>query len=273
VRVVVVTTTDDPWAGMFWGAYYRAGGIPPAAVFFLRPRRKTAWWKTVVEGLLLFGPLGSVSSWVSSRRTRQVLERTPELIFAGATGFHRVGTLNRGQGLQALERAAPHLLVSVGSPEIFKAPVLRTAAVGAVNVHNGRLPAYRGLFGSFWEAFEGEEWGYASIHVMETEIDAGPILAQGAVRLADRSLVDVLAAKKMLGGRLLAWLVRYVDKEGGFPPPCPYHAGDSPGYHSWPSLHDMSVLRLKKLRRRIKRSADMDPPGDTWPAGMALGDE
>jgi len=272
VRVVVATTTDDPWAEVFWGAYARAGGIAPVAVCFLHPRRKAPVWKTALEGLLLFGPLGGAGSWMASRRTRAILERRPEQIFAGTTQFHRLSTLNRGQGLQILERAAPHLLISAGSPEIFKAPVLRIATVGAVNVHNGRLPAYRGLFGSFWEAFKEEEWGYASVHVMAAEVDAGPVLAQGAVRLAGRSLPHVLAAKKQLGGKLLAWLVRHVEAEGGFPPPCPHAAGETPGYYTWPSLREMGALRLKRFRWRSRRPTDTHPPSDTWPAGMVLGD-
>jgi len=273
VRVVVATTTDDPWAEVFWGSYYRAGGIPPVAVCFLRPRRKAPVWKTALEGLLLFGPLGGAGAWMASQRTRAILERRPEQIFAGTTQFHRLSTLNKGEGFQFLERAAPDLFISAGSPEIFKAPVLRLATVGAVNVHNGRLPAYRGLFGSFWEAFKGEEWGYASVHVMAAEVDAGPVLAQGAVRLAGRSLPDVLAAKKQLGGKLLAWLVRYVEKVEGFPPPCPQAPRDTPGYYTWPSLREMGALTLKRLRPWSRRPAAGGPPVDTWPVEVALGDK
>lgn len=273
MRLVVATTLDDPLARVFWGAYDLAGGLSPEAVFFLEPRRKPPLWRSAIGGVLLFGPAGSLRSWVSARRSRLDLTRTPQRIFRGVKEVHRFDSLNRGEGLLALQRVAPHLLVSVGSPEIFKPPVLRAAAVGAVNVHNGRLPAYRGLFGTFWEAFGGEAWGYTSIHVMEQGIDSGAVLAQGGVRLAGRSLMEALVAKKQLGGRLLAWLVRFVDRDGGFPPPCPSSADAVSGYYSWPSLRDMSVLRLKRLRRALRRSPGVETAVDTWPAGLALGDK
>lgn len=273
MRVVVATTLDDPLSGVFWEAYYRAGGLPPAAVLFLLPRRRHALWGKVVEGLLLFGLVGSMRWWLLARRTREVLRRVPQQIFDGVKDFSRFGSLNGAEGLLALEREAPHLLVSVGSPEIFKPPVLRAAAIGAVNVHNGRLPAYRGLFGTFWEAFRGEDWGYTSIHVMETGIDSGPVLAQAAVRLTNRSLIDALVAKRYQGGKLLAWLVRFVEREGRFPPPCPYNADVPRGYYSWPSLREVALFGLKRLRNSVRRPARLDTPVDTWPVGMAIGDD
>lgn len=273
MRVVVATTLDDPLSGVFWRAYYRAGGLPPAAVFFLSPRRRRPLWRTAVEGVLLFGLAGSVRWWLLTRQTREVLKRAPQQVLDGVKNTYRFGSLNRGEGLLALERTAPDVLVSVGSPEIFKPPVLRAASIGAVNVHNGRLPAYRGLFGTFWEALRGENWGYTSIHVMEEGIDSGPVLAQGAVRLAGRSLMDALVAKKQQGGKLLAWLVRFVEREGGFPPPCPYNADVRQGYYSWPSLREMAWLGLKRLSHLVRRSARLDTPVDTWPAGTAIGDD
>jgi hypothetical protein len=271
VRILVATTVDDPWAETFWGAYYRAGGTPPEVVCFLRPRRRVPVWRSALEGLLLFGLLGAAGSWRTAQRTRARLLASPERIFAGVRSFHRLGTLNRGEGMELLEQTAPDLLVSVGSPEIFKVHALRVPAVGAVNLHNGRLPAYRGLFGSFWEAFNNEAWGYATVHVMAAEVDAGPVLAQAVVPLRGRSLLEVLAAKKHLGGRLLAWVVRHVETTGVFPPPCPPASGDTAGYYRWPSLREMSMLRLRRLRAGRRPAAA--PPIQAWPADLALNDK
>ena len=175
-----------------------------------------------------------------------------------------MSTLNEGDGLTELRASRPDLLVSVGSPEIFKPPVLATAAFGAVNVHNGRLPRYRGVFGTFWEMYCGEEWGCATIHVMEPKVDAGAVLAQGVVRLADRSLHDALVEKKREGGRLLAWLTRVVEVEGRYPAPRPHDGGIEPGYFGWPTLGQIVGLRL----RRLGRARGRDGPAVTaWPPG------
>jgi hypothetical protein len=272
VRLVVATTTDDPLMGEFWGAYYRAGGLSPTAVMFLKPRRTSTWWRRACEGLLLFGPSGAGRAWRMTREVRALVARSPQRLFPGTQTFHRVASLNRGEGWAALQEAMPDLLVSAGSPEVFRPHVLQMATIGAVNVHNGRLPAYRGLFGTFWEAHNDEAWGYACLHVMQPEIDAGPVLALGPVPLAGRRLWDVLAAKKRLGGALLAWLVRTSTRAGRLPPPCPDTPGQTAGYYSWPSLRDIGRWRLRRWRRWSARSPRDASTAIAWPPEFASGD-
>ncbi|MDQ7858929.1 MAG: formyltransferase family protein [Armatimonadota bacterium] len=272
MRLVVATTTDDPLAAVFWSAYATAGGPAPAAVFLVRPRRVRPAWRRAVEGLLIFGVADSLRSVRLARRTASALAGAPERVLAGASAIHRVATLNRGEGLAALERAAPDLLVSAGLPEILKPHVLRLPAIGAVNVHNGRLPAYRGLFGTFWEAVHGEEWGYASVHVMAPEVDAGPVLAQGAVRLAGRGLLDALVAKKQQGGRLLAWLVRHVEREGALPAPRPAAQDTAGAYYGWPTLRDAGRFALRRVRGRRAPALAGSAPA-LWPSGVAYAED
>ena len=272
MRLVVATTLDDPLMGEFWGAYYRTGGPPPAAVMFLEPRRTPAWWRRACEALLLFGPSGAGRAWKMSKNVRALVAHSPQRLFLGTQTFHRVASLNRGHGWTALQEAMPDLLVSAGSPEIFRPHVLRVATIGAVNVHNGRLPAYRGLFGTFWEAHNDEDWGYTCLHVMQPEVDAGPVLAVGSVPLAGRRLWDVLVAKKRLSGALLAWLVQTSERAGRLPPPCPCAPEQTARYYSWPSLRDMARWRLRRWRRRRTRSPRGPATVVAWPAEFADGD-
>ncbi len=273
MRIVVATTRDDPLAGVFWEAYYHAGGLSPSAVCFLLPQRRRAFWRRAIEGLILFGPAGSMKWWRLTHRTSRGLIKNPQLVFHGVDKFHVLRSLNGGVGLLTLKEEAPELLVSVGSPEIFRRSVLRAATVGAVNVHNGRLPLYRGVFGTFWEALRGEDWGYTSIHVMDRQIDSGSVLAQCAVRLSGRALMEVLVAKKRLGGRLLAWLVRFVEREGELPAACPYSVDGMGSYYSWPSLRETALLGLRRLGNSPGRPLQMNRPDDTWPREMAVADD
>lgn len=264
MRLVIATTADDPLAAVFWHAYQMAGGPAPAAVFFIAPRRRSGAARRILEALLLFGPVTSARAGTGGRRFREILSTQPSRVFPGTGQLRRVSTLNEGDGLAELRASRPDLLVSVGSPEIFKPPVLATAAFGAVNVHNGRLPRYRGVFGTFWEMYSGEEWGCATIHVMEPKVDAGAVLAQGVVRLAGRSLHDALVEKKREGGRLLAWLARVVEAEKRYPAPCPHNGGIEPGYFGWPTLGQIAGLRLRRLGRARSRGG---PAVTAWPPG------
>ena len=249
MRLVIATTVDDPLAAAFWHAYHAAGGPAPAAVFFIAPRRQPGAVRRITEALLLFGPITAARAWAGGQRLRETLLTEPSRVFPGAGQFRRVSTLNQGDGLAQLQASRPDLLVSVGSPEIFKPPVLAAATVGAVNVHNGRLPRYRGVFGTFWEMYCGEEWGCATIHVMEPKVDAGAVLAQSVVRLTGRSLHDALIEKKREGGRLLARLTQVVEAERRYPAPCPHDGGVEPGYFGWPTLGQIAGRRLRRLRR------------------------
>lgn len=262
MRVVIATTADDPLAAVFWHAYHAAGGPAPATVFFIAPRRRPGVARGILEALLLFGPITSARAWIGGRRLRETLLTQPSRVFPGTGQFQRVSTLNEDDGLTALRASRPDLLVSVGTPEIFKPAVLATAALGAINVHNGRLPRYRGVFGTFWEMYRGEEWGCATIHVMEPKVDAGAVLAQGVVRLTGRPLHDALVEKKREGGRLLARLTRVVEAERRYPAPCPHGGGVEPGYFEWPTLGDIAALRLRRLGRVRVRAG---PAATAWP--------
>lgn len=268
MRLVVVTNTEDPLSPIFWNAYFQARGMPPAAVVFLLPKRRRNPWRAAFEGVLLFGVRTSLRWWREGRRVRRLVREAPGRMFSGTTEFQYVLTLNRGAGMELLRSAPPDLLVSVGAPEIFKPPVLRTARIGALNVHNGRLPAYRGLFGTFWEALRGEPWGFTSIHVMEAAVDAGAVVAQSAVPLLGNPLSEALAAKKRQAGRLLAWLVRFVEEEGALPPACPYNADLRSAYFPWPSLGEIAWYRLR--RRQSHRMPLPHPPGARWPSSAAV---
>ncbi len=250
MRLVIATTVHDPLATTFWTAYAASGGPAPHAVFFIAPRRRTRVVREVLEAALLFGPLDAWRSWTARRRSRRVLLTAPERLFPGAAIRH-VSSLNRGEGFAALQQVVPALLVSVGSPEIFRRSVLDLPHVGAVNVHNGRLPAYRGLFGTFWEMRHGEPWGYASLHTMVPKVDAGSVLAEAAVPIAGRRLLEVLLEKKRQGGHLLAELVRFVEREGHLPPARP---GSDPrsSYYGWPTWRDLLAYRLVTRRSRMR---------------------
>jgi len=241
--MVVATTIEDPWAYLFWHAYREAQGVPPTSVFFLTPRRGRSVLRSGIEALLLFGPSGTVRTWARAKAVRDTLRRDPMRLFPGTQRFEHVASLNRPEGRARLRQEAPDLLVSVGSPEIFKAAVLQIPGLGAVNIHNGRLPTYRGLFGTFWEMHCGERWGHTSIHTMVAKVDAGGVLVESRTSLG-RSLFSVLEEKKVHGGRLLAWLTRYVDQHGRLPPARPGNGEQADGYFGWPSLTDLVRHRL-----------------------------
>lgn len=64
--------------------------------------------------------------------------------------------------------------------QIFEPPLLEACGDPA-NYHNGLLPAYRGLAATAWSVYDGVPRSGFSYHRMVEQVDAGPLLVQGAV--------------------------------------------------------------------------------------------
>lgn len=67
------------------------------------------------------------------------------------------------------------LLVNARTRFIYKSKILKTPKIGAINIHHGLLPGYRGLMCDFWALFDDRPTGF-SIHKMEKKIDNGAIV-------------------------------------------------------------------------------------------------
>ena len=63
-------------------------------------------------------------------------------------------------------------------PEIFTLP-----KHGTLNVHDSLLPAYAGFSPLIWALLNGEKEVGVTAHIMDDELDAGPIVAQKAVEV------------------------------------------------------------------------------------------
>ncbi len=226
MRIVLTTGPRDAFAGIFWQAYREAEGPPLAAVFVVagKKRAKEPLWQRAATPVALCGIGGCVRlaaavAKVPFPRDRAAgLHRDRESLWPGDPEVRSVASMNAPESLAALQALAPDLLVSVHTPQIFKPAVLAAARVAAINVHNGRIPLYRGSFGTFWEVMEGERTGYVSIHEMVEEVDSGRMVAAATVDLhPPGGFLDVMVEKKRAGGALLARLLREVSASGRLP--------------------------------------------------------
>jgi methionyl-tRNA formyltransferase len=75
------------------------------------------------------------------------------------------------------------VLLSAGYPRILPVSLLEPFRYGGLNIHPSLLPAYRGPSPVFWQIALGESRSGVTVHRLETEVDTGPILAQGETRI------------------------------------------------------------------------------------------
>ncbi|WP_162354544.1 formyltransferase family protein [Natrialba swarupiae] len=92
-------------------------------------------------------------------------------------------TNNRSNPKTALERVSPEsgidYLVACGWGYLLPDDVLSIPEQAALNCHSSYLPDYKGLSVYRPQWAHAERYGGATIHVMNEEIDEGPIITQG----------------------------------------------------------------------------------------------
>ncbi len=84
-----------------------------------------------------------------------------------------------------LHSAHVDILLNVYSLYIVHRDVLAAPRLGAFNLHPGPLPRYAGLNAVSWAIYRGEETHGVTVHKMESEIDAGPIVYQSFFPIGD----------------------------------------------------------------------------------------
>ena len=127
------------------------------------------------------------------------------------------------QAVPLIEALEPDLVVSFSYPHLLDARTIAAAKVGAINVHPGRLPQYRGV-NPMWAIYRGEPEIDVSVHRLASEFDTGDVLAvQTAVLDATPTpehILDLWTATT--GPTLDAAVTRLVAGDRGEPQP----AGD-----------------------------------------------
>jgi len=79
----------------------------------------------------------------------------------------------------------PDLLLCAAYPQIFGSALLATARLGGVNFHPSLLPRCRGANPIYWAIASGEKETGVSAHFMTQELDAGDLVAQIPIQIAE----------------------------------------------------------------------------------------
>ena len=97
-------------------------------------------------------------------------------------------------------RDAPTMALSLACLQIFRAELLKVFDL-AVNFHNGYLPDYKGLWATHWSVYQGEACSGYAFHVMDQEIDTGPIIRRGRVPIGQHDSPAQVERRKIAHAR------------------------------------------------------------------------
>jgi methionyl-tRNA formyltransferase len=111
------------------------------------------------------------------------------------------------------------VLVSTNWRTRLPAPVLTVARYGAINVHDALLPRYAGFGAVNWAIRDGCDHTGLTVHVMEEELDTGPILLQTRIDIGpcDTATIAYQRLVAQYGPAVLAALDRLARGERGTP--------------------------------------------------------
>jgi methionyl-tRNA formyltransferase len=203
-------------------------------------------WKTARRMLRFYGPIDFVR--LGLRFARAKLSGRSIARLARDAGIDEVPatSVNDGAYVATVRELAPDVIVSVAAPEIFRADILGAARIGCVNIHSGRLPAYRGMMPNFWQLLRGERHATVTVHEMVEKLDAGDVLATLETPLRERdSLERVITVTKQEGARLMIDVLRRL--AAGTAEPRPLDMSDA-GYFSFPQPSDVKTFRKRGHR-------------------------
>jgi methionyl-tRNA formyltransferase len=152
--------------------------------------------------------------------------------------------INREAFIQHIPKAAVDLIVSVSAPQIFQRAVLEAPRYGCINIHNGRLPDYRGMMPNFWQMRNGEQHSTTTIHTMARKLDSGAVVWEEVTPIRPGMTLDALIRETKEKSADALWrvlgdlaqhqsftILRQIEGSGS--------------YYSFPKIHDALQLRAK----------------------------
>jgi methionyl-tRNA formyltransferase len=126
--------------------------------------------------------------------------------------FTTLEDANNAQGAELLKKLAPDLLVVIAFGQKISPEIINIPSKGAINVHGSLLPKYRGAAPINWAIINGETETGVSIITLAQKMDAGEILAQAKMKIAnDDSFGIVHDALAKLAAPLLVETIDKID--------------------------------------------------------------
>ncbi len=187
--------------------------------------------------------------------------------------FLETGPLDRADAVARIKALGPDLGIHAGAG-LLRRPLIDAFRLGVLNAHMGLLPAYRGMNVAEWAALEGAPVG-CTVHLIDTGIDTGPILAMQEVDIARCG--SIAALRDAVDRAQLTLLGDIVETIAGGRMPEPLAPAEPPGPQFFHMHQDLAaILEARLLGWRITESSDqvasaLAAPRKTWSGSTPSG--
>jgi hypothetical protein len=161
--------------------------------------------------------------------------------------FLEIGSLDSADAVASIKALGPDLGIHAGAG-LLRRPLIDAFRLGVLNAHMGLLPAYRGMNVAEWAALEGAPVG-CTVHLIDSGIDTGPILATQAVDIAGCG--SIAALRDAVDRAQLALLGDIVESIVSGTMPEPLAAAEPPGPQYFHMHQDLvAILETRLLGAR-----------------------
>jgi methionyl-tRNA formyltransferase len=154
----------------------------------------------IASSISALGPIRPVALVGAQNRRRQaelVREMGEQQQIPYLTQSFRRKKEDYEEFVSALVSLNPDLIISNTYSMILEPRILKAARIGAVNLHGGKLPEYRGANTLNWSIANGEPDVYMTLHFMDEGIDTGDIIDERRIPVSETDTARTLGARQV----------------------------------------------------------------------------
>ncbi|MBU0581449.1 MAG: formyl transferase, partial [Candidatus Margulisbacteria bacterium] len=161
--------------------------------------------------------------------------------------FFEESDINSNSFINYWKKRNLNLIISVSASQIFKKELLSLPLNGCINIHNAKLPYFRGMMPIFWQLYSFKKCVGITVHKINLKIDQGDIILQREIPIIEGGSLDsTIKRAKKIGAHCIIEAINLI-KSGKveFFPNIP----EQGSYFSFPRRED--VLEFRRRGNKI----------------------
>lgn len=159
--------------------------------------------------------------------------------------YQVVNSINEPKAVETIAQSKADMLV-YGGGGILRAPIIDAVGGMVVNPHAGPLPEVRGMNAIEWATLLGERQT-VTVHLIDTGIDTGKLIAETPVPITAEDNIDTLRAKAQATG-----VCALTDALKNIEHPSQLMTKDNPGPSAGRQCYPLGALLTELLATKLK---------------------
>ena len=158
---------------------------------FIRQVRSHGFWSVTAQTILLLW--NKIAHLVGIKGSDECFT-LGDLRHIYDLNLHVVQNMHDEKTVNIIRDMEPDIGVVVGTG-ILKPKVFRIPKQGTINMHQGKVPEYRGGPPAFWELFNDEKTIGVTIHFIDEKLDTGDVILQKEIEIMPDDSLESLQHK------------------------------------------------------------------------------